>query len=206
MMSAIKLLVHAALAACLMATCLYSNDQDDARYAELVKQALRGDPGVDFRELRFACLKAANCDSAGDSKDVLAMRSAIRQKEFAQAAKLAERLIEQGFINIDAHITCTEAYTELGETAKADAHREIARALIRSIMKSGDGKSKETAFEVVGTHEEYIVLSMLGLRPRSQGLIAGKPHSYDRLDAVDAKSGEKVTLLFNIDAFFPPKM
>jgi hypothetical protein len=33
----------------------------------------------------------------------------------------------------------------------------------------------------------------------------GKPHSYDVIEVDDPKSGQKVSIYFNIDAFFPMK-
>jgi hypothetical protein len=64
----------------------------------------------------------------------------------------------------------------------------------------------ETAFEVVTTGEEYVVMSVMGL-PRfgTQALITGKPHSYDLQTMDDPKSRKKVEVYFKIDAFFPMK-
>jgi len=67
-------------------------------------------------------------------------------------------------------------------------------------------KTMETAFEVVTTGEEYVVMSVMGL-PRfgTQALITGKPHSYDLQTMDDPKSRKKVEVYFKIDAFFPMK-
>ena len=53
---------------------------------------------------------------------------------------------------------------------------------------------------VLGTHEEYIILEVLGLAPGSQSLLHQGKHSYDKLEPVDPRTHEKVTLYFNIDA------
>ena len=39
----------------------------------------------------------------------------------------------------------------------------------------------------------------------SQALIPGKLHNYDLLEVRDPKIGQKVSVYFNIDAFYPPK-
>jgi hypothetical protein len=41
--------------------------------------------------------------------------------------------------------------------------------------------------------------------PVQQSLVAAKGHSYDVLQVTDPKSGEKVSVYFNIDAFYPSR-
>jgi hypothetical protein len=185
---------------------LAAGDKENARYHDLVERVKAGDMTVDFKELRFACLKAEGCDPRGDPKDLVGLRRAYQEQQFERALKIAEGLIDKGYANIEAHMTCAKAYENLGQQKNADRHMEIGKALVGSILASGDGKTKETAFEVIGTHEEYIAVLALGLpRPTLQGLMMGKPHSYDRLEVDDPKSGQKIALFFNIDAFFPTK-
>jgi len=181
-------------------------EPDDSSYRELVKRATSGDLSIDFRALRFACLKASSCDPTGDSKDMIAMRRAAHEKQYDKAVKTAEELIQKGFVNIEAHAICSEAYAALENHEKAKFHHEVTSALIRSILSTGDGKTKETAFEVVDVHEEYIVVSVLGLpRPASQALIHDKRHSYDLLEVAQPGTGQKIAIYFNIDAFYPMK-
>lgn len=134
------------------------------------------------------------------------MRQAMRSKDYKKAAKIGESLIDHGFVNIEAHAICSQAYQALNNADKAKFHHDITSSLIRSILGTGDGKEKETAFEVIGTFEEHIVMGVLGLPALgSQSLIPGKPHSYDLLEVNNPKTGEKVSVYFNIDAFYPPK-
>lgn len=59
---------------------------------------------------------------------------------------------------------------------------------------------------MIGTQEEHVILNVLGLPPFGrQSLIPGKPHSYDVIELDDPKSGQKVSIYFNIDAFYPMK-
>jgi hypothetical protein len=179
---------------------------DDSSYRELVKRVTSGDISIDFRALRFACLKADNCDPTGDSKDVVAMRRAVQEKQYDKAVKAAEGLIQKGFVNIEAHAICSDAYAALENREKAKFHHDVTSALIRSILSTGDGKTKETAFEVVNVHEEYIIVSVLGFpRPGSQSLIRGKGHSYDLLEVVQPGTGQTIAIYFKIDAFYPMK-
>jgi hypothetical protein len=179
---------------------------EDSRYKELVAKASNGDLSIDFRALRLACLKTSGCDPTGDTKDMIAMRRAMQSKEYNTAAKLAETLTDHGFVNIEAHADASQAYEAMNKPDKAKFHHDVTTSLLRSILSSGDGKTKETAFEVIGTFEEYIVMSVLGLPALgSQSLMPGKPNSYDVLERTNPKTGQSISVYFKIDAFYPPK-
>ena len=77
--------------------------------------------------------------------------------------------------------------------------REAARGLIDSILKSGDGKSEESAFVVIQVAEEYSMLRVLGLRPSIQALIHAQGHSYDRFQTKSNDTGQEVVVFFNVD-------
>jgi len=130
----------------------------------------------------------------------------MRDKKYDAATKAGQKLLSKGFPNIEVHAICAQAYEAIGNSERAKFHHDVTTGLIRSIISTGDGKTKETAFEVIGTFEEYIIMSVLGFpRPASQSLIAGKPHNYDYLQVDDPKTAAKVGIYFNIDAFFPMK-
>ena len=72
---------------------------------------------------------------------------------------------------------------------------------IAAILKDGDGKTESTAYKVKSVDEEYEILRLFGLRPGMQSLIIGKDQKpYDRLDATNPRSGEQVTLWFDISS------
>jgi hypothetical protein len=173
-------------------------------YREFVRRVSAGDLSVDFRAFRLACLKASICDPGGDIKDRLSIHRSIQTKDFGKALKTAQTMIEHGFVNIDAHLVCSQAYEALNNADRAKFHHEVAASLIRSILATGDGKTKETAFEVIGAFEEFRIMNLLGLRLGSQALIPGKPHSYDLFEATDPRTGQKESIFFNIDLFYPP--
>lgn len=179
----------------------------ESAYHDLRKRVESGDMSVDFRALRFACLEAEDCDARGESEDVVSLRRAMQARKFGQAAKAAEKLIQQGFVNIEAHALCADAYASLKDEERAKFHHDVAMALLRSIANSGDGKTKESAFEVIGTQEEYFMVRVMGFSPLpvSQAVIPGKPHSYDVLKVRRPGADEEVSVYFKIDAFFPMK-
>ncbi len=90
------------------------------------------------------------CEPRGDSKDMVSMQRSLQSKNYRRALQTAENLIARGFVNIQAHVVCSQAYEGLNEPEKAKFHHDIAASLIRSILATGDGKTKESGFEVIG--------------------------------------------------------
>jgi Domain of unknown function (DUF4919) len=130
------------------------------------------------------------------------MFTAMQEKRYEKAIEYAEKVMKAKFVDINAHLIASAAYKEMGNTEKGKFHRYVADGLIKSILSSGDGKSQETAFKVISTDEEYVILRVYGLIPQSQSLLSANGHYYDRLDAVNRETNEKVSLYFNIDIPF----
>lgn len=95
-----------------------------------------------------------------------------------------------------------ESLKELGDSDKASFHDFVLRGLLRSLMTSGDGKSPETAFQVISITEEYIVLDMLNLVTKDQKLVGLNTHQYDVMTAVHRETKEVLTVYFNVDIPF----
>jgi len=133
------------------------------------------------------------------------MNAAHELGEFATEMKWAQRLLELGFANVEAHATLAGLYMQTNEPVKAKFHVDVATALIRSILSSGDGKTKETAFEVIADREEYAVLTALGLPYNGPNVSASRfkdgTHSVNRWQISEASAGQSMTVFFNEDAF-----
>jgi Domain of unknown function (DUF4919) len=183
----------------------FGAEADDITYRTLLERAKGGDFTVDFRALRLACMKASHCEPRGSRADLTAMSAEDPHK----VVEVAEKLIEDGFVNLEAHATAAGAYAKLNDSEKAKAHFAITLELLRSIMATRDGKTKESAYEVICDREEYSVLSALGLPylPPAASMTPVKDgtHSYERWRVQNPKTGQDVVLYFNIDAFIPAK-
>jgi hypothetical protein len=119
-------------------------------------------------------------------------------------------LIQDGYVNIEAHAAAAGAYAKLNQPQNAQFHSAIALALLRSIKITGDGKTTETAFEVICDREEYLMLSARGLPYSGSNssvtpLTGDGPHRYERWKVQDPKTGQDVVVFFNIDAFSDAK-
>ena len=170
------------------------------KYQTLVARLKRGDTTVNFRELRQAYADSPEYTESYDPDATRAMYEAYRRGDYAGALEDANKLLAAYYLDIDAHQVAYLADRALHVDEEAEFHHRIAHGLIQAILQSGDGKSPETAWVVLSTHEEYIVLQVLGLQPGSQSLMRKGTHSYDVLEPVDPKTNAKVTLYFNIDA------
>jgi hypothetical protein len=86
---------------------------------------------------------------------------------------------------------------------------DIMIALFQSIITAGDGKSEDTAYEVISVREEYMTLAGKQLPQFGEGVsnrfyVAGG-HSFSRWEVKDPKTQEKVVVFFNNDAVPPAK-
>jgi hypothetical protein len=172
-------------------------------YAALLEKVKAKDPDVDFAALRMAFTETdAYAPYGGDRDTRKAMFAALNEKNYAKAVECAEKILAQDFLDINAHLGAARAHKELHNDERADFHRDVGMGLITSILRSGDGKSPETAFVVISTDEEYVLMNFLGIRPSGQSLLHKDQHSYDLMKGTEQDSGETVSIYFNIDKPF----
>jgi uncharacterized protein DUF4919 len=177
--------------------------QPPSEYSALLARVKGGDLSIDFKQLRVSWMESPERHAAKDtSEQEKAMGAAMRDGDFKKAIRNADVVLDSEFVNLDAHLVEGRAYKELHDDKKAEFHRAVLDGLLRSIMDSGDGKSAKTAFVVITVHEEYIILSVLGLMPSEQSVQHTGGHSYDVLKAKKRDSNETVTLYFNVDIPF----
>jgi hypothetical protein len=180
-----------------------SQDPSKTSYAALLERAKKNDPTVDFKELRLAYTETPEYSPYGGDRDARQkMFASLRAKEYEPALEPAEKILAKNFVELNAHFVAYVANRELGRAEKATFHKFMFDGLMKSITGPGDGKTAETAFVVISTDEEYVVLNFLGLRPAGQSLINQNGHSYDRMAANDPKTNETVVYFFNIDKPF----
>lgn len=130
------------------------------------------------------------------------MFAALNAKDYQNALELANKILAGNFLDINAQFGAYVAHRELGDADDAEKHKFFLQGLIRSIEKSGDGKTPATAFVVISTDEEYALLNWQGLRATAQALLNQGGHSYDRMTALNPKTNETTDYYFNIDKPF----
>ena len=83
----------------------------------------------------------------------------------------------------------------------ADA-RDRRGERIAALIASTDGATKESAYRVASTTEEYLILRARHLVPGTQSLIIGDDHHpYDMIEATDPR-GATIKLWFDIASFY----
>ena len=171
------------------------------KYEEMVERVKSGDQAIDFRQLRLAYMNSKTYKNAPDTEvQKKAMMAALNSKDFRGALNDADVVLASDYVDMDAHFAEYIANRELNATDKADFHKFVFQALLKSITDSGDGRTPETAFQVIQVHEEYVLLRSMGVGlPESQSSIHKNGHSYDEMTFKDPKSGQSVTLYFNVD-------
>jgi hypothetical protein len=190
--------------------CGPSSKAADDTYGTLVKRVKAGDFLVDFRALRLACMESTACYPRAKPEDLASLSRVEAAGQYNKAVALTEQMIDEGFVNIEAHASCASAYAKLNKPEKAQFHRDVAAALLRSILTSGDGKGAKTAFEVISDREEYVVLSSRGLPHYGSAVTSFREfsdgrHKYERWEVRDPKTQQNIELFFIVDAFYPTK-
>jgi hypothetical protein len=174
-----------------------------SQYTSLLASIKSGDLTIDFQQLRFSYMDSPERHQAKDtSTQQKEMWQALNRKEFKKAVDAADVVLANEFVNLDAHFVESRAYAELQNAELSDFHNAVFYKLLKSITDSGDGKTAETAYVVISTHEEYVLLSVRGLKPGKQSLVHDGGHDYDLLEVNDAKTNETVKLYFNVDIPF----
>jgi uncharacterized protein DUF4919 len=189
----------------LSSTALSSQQEQpkQSEYASLLAQIQGGDLSIDFQRLRFSYMESPERHKAKDTSDEeKTMWQALNKKDFKTAVNKADVVLANEFVNLDAHFVEFRAYEGLQDAAKSDFHKSVFSGLLKSITASGDGKSPETAYVVISTREEYVVLGVLGLQPGKQSVMHQGGHSYDLMEATNPQTKEVAKLFFNVDIPF----
>lgn len=194
--------VSRCLSVLLVAVSINAQSQETSKpkYEALLERVKAGDTTASFKELRMAYTESQGyAPYGGDSEGRKSMLAALNDKNYDKAVEHAGNILKQKYVDIIAHLVSSIAYNELKNLERAKYHRGIADGLIQSILKSGDGKSLETAYVVIATDEEYSLFNVLGMKVVSQALVHDKGHSYDKMDAIDRKTNQTTTFYFNVD-------
>jgi hypothetical protein len=130
-----------------------ATDDTETKYRDLVAAAKSGQP-VDWQALRFAYAESSAFDLLGVKSAAArkAMFEALRTDDYTGALAQANLILDQNFVDIDAHFVTEIANAKLGNADEAKKQHAIIIGLLRSI-ETGDGKTPETAFTVITVAE-----------------------------------------------------
>ena len=196
---AVLMLACAAVLALLPAAAETAAPSAAPGYADLVARGRSGERDIDFLALRNAYAQDPGYDPYG-MKIVTLVRDMNKPVVTSGAHAIdAESVLALNFIFIDAHFVTAACQEQAGHREAGRRAMMLARGLYASIVKSGDGKSPATAYQIVSLAEEYDVLRGLRLAKQRQARVNANGRAYDRIEAKVADSGATVVLWFNVD-------
>ncbi|MBI5666771.1 MAG: DUF4919 domain-containing protein [Chloroflexi bacterium] len=168
-------------------------------YEKLLVEAQQNPAAADFLALRLAYTQSVLFDPYNKSmQTAMALRQALQQDDELLIGAGIQRALQDDYLDIEAHVVAHNFYRQSGKAAKAEYHAAFARGLVQSILRT-DGRSFETAFEVISIREEYALLGMLGLQPKLQRKASHEGKEYDILTVSHPQTGEDLDFYFNID-------
>ena len=175
------------------------NPAATASYEKALQQLKSGDLKIDFKALRIDCA-ASKYECEADPDDVKRLSALLNSKEFDQALKNVNQLLEKVFVDAELHYMAFVANSECGNKEKAEFHKAALRGLLDSIQENKHGKSEEDAFTIITVREEYIFLRFSNMQVKKQSLSHKGRHTYDIIVCQDiGNQGHEVTVYFNAD-------
>jgi hypothetical protein len=130
-----------------------------------------------------------------------AWAEAEQAKDFAKAYDIAAKWLASCPVVERVHMWAYGDAKQLGDSARMDIHKRWYQGLIKSVLKTGDGKTPETAWKTISVAEEYAVLQYFGLVRGTQALVM-HPVMVDKLTAKPIAGGDPVDLYFNPELHF----
>ncbi len=110
----------------------------------------------------------------------------IDPDKFLQSSKV---WLDKCPVDAEVHIMRASLLSKKGKYEDCIRNRSFFYGLMASIVNSGDGKTKETAFKVIAVEEEYTLMNFMGAKVKSQSL-------QGKYDVVEVKMAEGDTTIY----------
>jgi hypothetical protein len=171
-------------------------------YAALITAAKEGDPGTDYTAMRQAYAMIPEYDPYGERTSALMRdgQAAYVAKDCKTALEKFKAAIALDFTISEAHALSADCLEQAGDKDGEKREEAIAQGLFNSIILSGDGEKPDTAFRIVSMHEEGMILSVAGLNGTGREALATDGGPVDKVNIVDASTGKKGAVFFNVTA------
>jgi hypothetical protein len=169
-------------------------------FAALLSAAKANPASVDWTALRAAYAASSAFDpSMGQSSAIRASIAAMKDGNWAEAEKEAQADLHANWMDLRGHLLAATAKVEISGRNPSDPDLVAAEGILRAIRATGDGRSPETAFQVLAVSEEYVLLELSHAKATQQRLVRMNGHSFDMLAAVDTRTGGQGWVYFNVD-------
>ena len=126
----------------------------------------------------------------------------LNSGDFEGAIRVAESVLRQNYAEPNAHMVAARAHRDLGHSEQAEFYQFVVDGLMRSITSKGDGKTAESAYQVIDISEEYALFRSMNVSLKSQSVVgppvSGRP-IVDRVGVVDGRTNEEQVIFFSVD-------
>ncbi|MBZ0291178.1 MAG: DUF4919 domain-containing protein, partial [Anaerolineae bacterium] len=167
---------------------------------EILLEAAKRDPEkADFLALRMAYVQSPLFNPYINGVNTPAkVRAAIQQDSVEKIGMGLQQALQDDYLDIEAHAVAFQFYHQNKQTHRAEYHQRFMRGLLDSII-TVDGRTPETAFQVISIREEYAVMAVLGLPVHMQRKEHKNGNNFDILSSTHPKTNQPLDLYFNID-------
>lgn len=165
-------------------------------FETLLAEALADPEGADFRRLRGRYAESFLYLPYGRDQDgIEGLHRKMVLEEWEAAVEIVESLLAEDPLSISLRFAYAHILEAHGEDIEAGLQRAFGNGMVRCVMRSGNGRSPETALQVLDSREMYLILEILGHRAlRSQLWQKGS----EWIDAVEIQAAEPRTVYFNV--------
>lgn len=177
----------------------------DAEYLELVNKAMSGQEPVDYKQIRQLYTRTSFYDPYGGDQAVKYMLQRAGQQiiydKSPEATQEYNTLLAQHFAHFRSHMQAMEMMDKGHiSAAQRGLHQRALQGILTAIIGSGDGKTPETAFQVIDPMEENLVLkTYYHYELKGQEFQQKNGHFWDVLHYENPANEETGTLYFNVD-------
>lgn len=203
-MKKIHLALLALFALCLSSFPALADEAADDAYLSAVDRSVKTRGSVDWKNVRALYVKSSFYDPYGGAQAIwYALQRAGQQIVLDPSKSNVEeykKLLRRHFAHYRSHLQAID-FSKKTASPHIDHAFEVdaLKGIIESISSTGDGKSPETAFDVIDPAEEHMILKAFRYQLKGQDFRQMGGHYWDVLKYVNPMTGEVGEMFFNVD-------
>lgn len=169
-------------------------------YAELIQQARQDPTQVDFHQLRAAYVQSDVYHPLQHFSQAKLQGNTNAATTFDDVEVYCKRFLENNPMDLEVWMMLEFCYDQLEQYDLAHHTHQFISRMLDAIYATGDGKSLETAWQVVARAEVFTVLSVMGIKPQHEEVIEQEGHYYAQVTGISRhqNDGGHQTFYFDI--------
>lgn len=175
----------------------------DTRVYELIVERVKARAYADdFRLLRDEYVKTElyNPVDSVEREHTQQLFEALDDNDLKRCVQLAARILARNFTSLAAHRTVMLCHEQSGDDITRQFHAAMYQGLLQSVLRSGDGRTPATAYQVISADEIDAVLLAQDLEVVSQSLQQLGEREYSRIHVRNPQNWREFDLYFDVTA------